>query len=245
MRLTYGNYRHEIYETSASATAKVLRTPRGHPYAVERRIALKGQLHAETQSELKSKIENVLQAYSQDGGDFSLDWNDGAQTPDLAIRNRDCIGGIRVISRPTNQQVYNAEYSTYWDYAIELEAIERIAAVNTQFLWSFEETIEFTGTGGPSRVGIALKRERGDIQRPRRFTLCHAVQSGKVVGLNGPPDIFVPRPRWAAFENEELRRYSFFSPKNQNGTFTEFGIAYSYSFIHNAPFPGSPYATAQ
>lgn len=218
----------------------MIRTPLGAPYAVEYTIDLTGTIFGDSQSDLKSNIQDLVDAYSVDKRDFALYWTDGTATPDIAISNSDCLGGVQVTRRPVLDMRHDGQYTSYWDYSVGLKATVILNyALARNFIYDFSETIEIVGTGGPKRVWVQLKRQRAQRQQTRPYTLCQATQSGFIVGLNGYIDNLIPGARWPDLLDSEGFRFSRVSPRIVNGDYMEYRTNYSYTFTNNGPFPGS------
>lgn len=236
MRWKYGNFEHARKDVDVRVDASVEQSPRGDTIGTRYRIALSGSIFGDNQSQLVTNIQALQAAYSVNGQDILFMFDDGTPTPDLSIRSQDCIGGVRVMKPPVLTPKSAAQYSTYWDYSIELEAVVRAQSSNSEVVWDFEERIEFTGTGGPQTFYVELKNAPAQAQRSRRYSMCQCTQSGTITGLNGYLRNRVPPPRFPSLLVPTSARISKQSPRKINGEFTEFTIAYSYSFESNTPF---------
>lgn len=236
MRWKYGNFEHARKDVDVRVDASVERSPRGDPIGTRYRIALAGSIFGDSQSQLIQNIEELQAAYSVNRQDILFMFNDGTATPDLAIRSEDCMGGVQVTKPPVLSPRSPAQYSTYWDYSIELEALVRTRPSNAEVVWDFEESIDYTGTGAPPTFWVELKNSPAQAQRPRRYSLCQCTQSGTITGLNGYLRNRIPPPRYPSLLVPTSARISKRSPRKINGEFTEFTLSYSYSFESNVPF---------
>ncbi|WP_437187866.1 hypothetical protein SH668x_001277 [Planctomicrobium sp. SH668] len=241
MIFKYGSYTHERKEVTVKVSSEVVRTPRDVAYGMNVRIDVSGSIFGDSQSALIQNIQALIAAYAFDGQDVSLTFNDGTPTPDLTIRNIDTIGGVRVLSIPTLDVRNLAEYSTYWDYSISLEATIKSGAVQMgNWLWEFDESIEVIGLGGPTFTHVPLKWFRWQKQRNRSNSLCRATQSGTITGLGGYLPNLLPGPRWPDdLVNDSVRiRYS--QPTRLGNTYMLFRIDYGYQFESNSPLVPQP-----
>lgn len=238
MWVSYGSYTHDNKSVTPRVSSSIVRTGRGEAYGVQYRIDLQGAVFGDDQSTLISNIRSAIDAYAVDGGDFAFRFNDLTAAPDLHIRSDECIGGVQVVSRPTFDPQFPAEYSTFWHFTASLEALVRLHPVNTPVLLEFNESVELVGTGGPKRVWVDLKNFRAQRQQPRPFTRCAATQRGTIVGLNNYMDAFLPAPFWPDLMDHESARRARSSPRRVRGSLVEFRTDYSYQFENNGPFPG-------
>jgi len=125
MKWKYNNFEHASKDVLVSVSPQAERTPTGYWYATRYQITLSGSIFGDDQASLIANIQALLTAYSQDGGDLGLYFNDGSPTPDILIRNADCIGNVQITQPPHLDPRNLAEYSSYWDYTIGLEALVR------------------------------------------------------------------------------------------------------------------------
>lgn len=237
MKFRYGNFEHASKDVMVNVSKQAERSPTGYWYATRNQITLTGSIFGDDQSTLINNINSLITAYAQDGQDFGLYFNDGTATPDIFIRNTDCIGGVKVTTPPHLDARNMAEYSTYWDYTIVLEALVRKDGANADVIWDFEESFEVTGTGGPKTVWVELKNYPAQPQRARNYTLCSATQQGRITGLNKYLTHMIPPPRFPEYMVEDSFRATKAAPKRIQGGLTEFTVHYSYQFESNMPFP--------
>ena len=108
-------------------------------------------------------------------------------------------------------------------------------------LFSFNETVSFTGTGGPE---VRIRRCIDGSPVPQQIfqaTECYATQSGQAVGVGFTPNIkTVARPIWPPLVIHPAVSVSESSPERLGNTYQRFPVTWNYSFQSPVPFSGRP-----
>ena len=127
------------------------------------------------------------------------------------------------------------------------KAVAVVASSSEPALWSWEESISFTGTGGPKFVMQQPLPELPGMlpalpqkQIVASHTPYKAVQSGQAVGIFGPPT--PPLPLWPAAEHQELRVVDPKTPERMGNGYWRYPITWSYTFESVDPLIGLPTA---
>jgi hypothetical protein len=146
MFLRCGGYQHEAGECSIAIARRALLTEQKVMYAYVESWQIMGRLHADTVPALTAAIAALEAAYSLEIIDIGL-YNDDGSPTDHIMTARDANSGIHVISPPAFPEGRNAEYSTFRNYSITLEA--EFKYIGDGRLLSWMETLSFKGTCGP------------------------------------------------------------------------------------------------
>ncbi len=239
MFLKYGSYTHSANEVSVA----ISRTPRYDEHdrilSMIERWEIDGRLAADTQAALTTAINALEAAYETQGQNVGLYLDDGTTLTSHAITSADTIGGVRVVEGPSYPDGRGAEYSTFRNYRIALEAETDIAPGNTLLFW--EERIETTGGGGRF---VMLQTLTGSPQKQivAQATPYRAIQSGRAVGYGAYP--LPASPLWPASEHVDQRQVGRRSPRRRGPTgqasYEEWEVVWSYSFEDVAPLIGFP-----
>lgn len=232
MQATYGSFPHPANEvTLSSVAAQRIRNPRGFTYLLRKRVQLAGVIvlntsgltTAQAQSAIRTAIQTRELAYSVDGGNFTFLHDDGSLSAH-SLDNASAIGGVRVVdfSFPKGDA---AEYATQRTFTVTLEADYPLASGG---LMSFQETIEVTGTGGPRKIIIETLNGDAQEQIVNQKTKVTITQRGSAVGYLSYPVADIPGPVSPDAERQDRRQVSYGSPTNQNGSFINWPVNWTY-----------------
>lgn len=194
----------------------------------------------DAQADLAAQFTALQAAYAVSGKDLLLVQDNGQQSP-LSLINSKALGGVRVIQQPAVPQNSGASGATYFRCTITLEA-EFPFSVAAGSLWSFHESLDFRGFGGP-RIG-ALEPLIGTpiIQTLRQQTPVFITQSGEVVGYLAAPSL--PSPAFPALLNSPECTLGKVSARaigrGKDRDFKLFARRYSYAMISPVPITGEP-----
>jgi hypothetical protein len=145
-----------------------------------------------------------------------------------------------VIAPPSFPRGQGAEYSTFRNYTIALEA-EWLAPQATLLAW--QETIRFQG-GGPRFAYLEPINGQPVKQLLKQATTFKATQSGEAVGYAAYP--LPALPIWPDAEHTDRREIRYELPRRMgppgNPTYTQFKVSWSYSFEDSGPLLGLPTA---
>jgi len=235
MYVQIGTYQHGAAEAGVTFTAEQIRSARGDPIILRKRLAITGLLIPTAgEDNMTTAIQNLEAAYV-DGQDCGLYQTDGTVTPHF-LDNSLSLGGVRVISRqfPNPDEVY----ATNRRFSVALEADYPI---NWPHLIAYNETVQIIGSGGPFIMPVRLVNGLPDLQILSTNTECRATQSG--VAVQSSSYHIPPLPWWPLVEQQIAHNVSLTSPTKIDGYFTNYTTRWSYQFVDVAPFvlpPGAP-----
>ena len=195
MYLQYGNYKHAPGECAV----QIVRTPawqHGLVTHVHEQWLVAGRMQQPNIAALTEALQTLQAAYSTNGLDLGLFFADGTPTVH-AIKNITTLGGTKVTMMPTYQQGKGAEYSTFRNYTLRIEAdVANMAA--TLLFW--KEKIQVRG-GGPHTIFLELRQGAPQQQQPTQQTTWHATQTGEAIGQFNYPQ--PPPPIWPAWYKQD------------------------------------------
>jgi hypothetical protein len=237
MYLKYGNYRHADNEASVSISKNAIFTPGGLMRGTRERWSISGRLQAANQVSLTAAINALCAAYELQNQDVAF-YTDGNQLTSHAIDSSATNGGVRVTGPPSFPEGKGAEYSTFRNYTISLEA-EWLNPNATIVNW--HETISVQG-GGPQFVFLETIDGPPHKQLLKQYTTYQATQSGEATGFYSYPT--APAPLWPAAEHVDRRQMRYELPKRAGPpgepTYTEFKVSWTYTFEDGSPLVGVP-----
>jgi hypothetical protein len=239
MYAKYGDYQHANNEVYVQAMRRDGLFVNGMSRGYVQQMQIAGQLHAATPSLLTAAMDALATAYSVNGRDFAI-YEDGGTLTHLALLSSNCLGGVRIIQRPSFAEVRGGQYTTYVDYTLGLEG--EVPDTSCQLL-AWEESFEFTG-GGPEFVFLEPILGLAQKQMVKQATVYRAAQVGSAVGYFGYPFFFIPSPRWP--DNYLPRESSSgISSADRDGpagqpTRKGFPVRWSFQFASVTPFFGVP-----
>lgn len=236
-----------------SFTSQTILDSRGKPERIRKTIHLSGVLIATGQEAIRNAINALQAAYSKHGRDAGLYHDNGEPSPHF-LQSRTSLTGVRVTSLefPTGD---GTEYATGRNFQITLQAdyLPPVAAASNLggssgggqnvasggAATSFQETLQFVGSGGPRRIWRETLRGLPLGQIAAQRTICRAVQTGSATGLLGSP--LAPPPLWPGLEVAEKREVQIIGPEREGPTLLNWGVAWSYEFESPRPLFGSPH----
>ena len=203
----YGNFEHHIgecYPRRFSMTPQISRD--GQRWASLYEMEVAGDLVNEdggplTQAQVKTRIEALEAAYSEDFKDCGFKRLDNTPTPHVLVSNAAAsLSGNQIFYRSWDNALPN-EYVNTRSFSIK---IRNLMLDDYSPILSFDETVVKLGTGGP----IWRKFNLWD-GTPFKVTLANSSlvryrQQGQIVGLTG----FEPvnAPLWSAANEQQWRR---------------------------------------
>ena len=249
MRLIYGSYQHDDGEVTVSISRQAKETDAGIPYALTHTWQIQGQIQGASTTEVRDKILALERAYTFWNRNLRLVASDGTVLHELPVAGS--ISGVRVIQPPSFPDGAGAQYTTYRDYTIIVQAEYPYGPTlgiaggflrgfaGGYLLKRFSETVSFSG-GGPKRAIIETINTPPILQLVGAYTAYRATQSGIAVGYLGyPPVNVIAPPLWPRYlmESPKITRKSAVM---QNGIPTDFEVTWSYEFASPVPLYGGP-----
>jgi hypothetical protein len=191
------------------------------------------------QAQLSARITAMQQAYAQQGLNLGLYFADG--TPSVHyLQSARAAGGTRVTKPPDFPLGAGAEYSTFRNFALAVEADFLDSSIG---LVSWTESLSFSG-GGPQFGYLLTLNGPPQKQLLRQQTTYKATQQGEAVGLSAYPT--APNPIWPADEHSDQRHVSQVLPERTGpgptAVYHHFKTRWSYVFESAAPLVGVPTA---
>jgi hypothetical protein len=237
MFLTYGGYAHAIGEAEILIKRSSIFNEGGQLYGLRENWTVRGFLQAPDPVTLTLAMEAMKVAYSFQGQDLALRFDDGSLTTHY-IQTAATIGGVRVVDGPSFPQGHGAEYSTFRSYEITLEAEVPNTQVN---LMAYFESLTFEG-GGPLNVHLQTLTGLPQKQLTAEATPFRCIQDGEAIGHFSYP--FLNPPIFAYALVNPRGRFEKKTPKRTGPpgrpTFTEWPVHWHYEFESAYPFVGDP-----
>lgn len=232
MYLQYGNYRHTPNECTISISRRSLLTEQKIMYAYIETWQIIGRLQSTDVESVTAAIQALAAGYAIPYQDLGLFKDDGTPT-DHMLTNADSNGGVLVVSPPMFPEGRNAEYSTFRNYSITLEAEYPYIGMGRLLSWA--ETLSFRGTAG--RLWGYLPTINGEPERQlfREQTSMHVTQAGQATGLDAYP--LPAGPIWPSLEHEEQRTIILELPATRSRLRT---VTWNYVFESAAPLIAMP-----
>ncbi len=210
----WGDYEHpvgECYPAAVSIERHV--SDQNVRWASTFRIKVAGSLTGDSASDLNTKMDAMIVAYSDDYKDCGFYWPDDGAGPDVATphvmvtNNKWNLTGNRIIQRSWDSQ-YDTELVNTRSFSFIVEAM--FVDFDRENLHA-SETVKQVGTGGEvwkmyNRFSAAP--EKVTVQDNSRVTY---TQQGKIVNLFNRPA--VPAPYWPTYLHEEKTVITRYSPK--------------------------------
>lgn len=237
MYLKYGNYQHAVGEVSVVISKQGLFTETGIARGVRERWDIAGQLHAADPAALTTAINAMAAAYAVQGQDVGF-YFEGGQPSSHFIDSSATNGGVRVVVPPSFPQGRGAEYSTFRNFSLAVEA-EWLAADQAVLEW--RETLSYSG-GGQQFAFLQPISGAPVKQVLRQATTYRATQSGQATGFQSYPAI--PDPIWPTAEHLDQRQVTYSLPDRQgpagSATYTNYKVSWNYQFESASPLIGIP-----
>lgn len=242
LQLRYGSYTHPVGEVEVIITSSAERSDRGLLLGLRERWTIRGFLQAADQDALTTAINSLKSAYSQDDQTLSLIYDTGGTTAHSVVPSN-TMGGIKIISPVSFPVGKGAEYSTYRQYEVILEAIivNSVTLSGTARTEEYDESIAYTSTGGPRFVYLNTLQGTPVKQFVNQQTTQGLVQQGRAVGRYAYPT--PSQPIWPDAEHVDLRQISYEAPQrtgNIGSQFTQWAVSWSYVFESAQELSGMP-----
>lgn len=233
MYLTYGNYTFPSGECRIVINKQARYSPRGTLDVTVETWTVSGTIIASTQADIRTAINSLQSALSTNNQNVVFYHDDGTMSSHALLMSQ-AAGGIRVtgLSFP---EWKGGQYATGRTYQFTVEAQYPNTAPE---ILSYQETLQFIGSGGPRYAYLELINGSPQRQQVSSQTLFRATQSGNAIGKGAYP-IF-PAPLWPQLEDGEARVRSLTGGEYIGGVLTNFGIQWGYSFTSDVPLFGLP-----
>jgi hypothetical protein len=236
MYATYGSYTHADNELRVQTQRRYNYSTQGPWKSYTETLRLRGQLQGDSTGAVDVLMKALQDGYKIQGKTFSF-LMPGLSTS-IYLDNSKAIGGVRVVDGPNFEDDLKAEFTTYRNYNLTIEA----DFINTdlQFL-AWEESIDFEG-GGPRDLFLQTLKGLPQKQRVADNVTYKAVQRGSAVGYRAYPN--PATPLWPLDEHRDQRRSAKKPPKRAGPVgdpyYTEYGIEWEYKFESVTPLAGVP-----
>ena len=230
----YGNYVHAGGEVTVSVTKSPLRSEIGTYTGFTQQMTISGVLQANSADELTAALLLLEAAYSSDGYDAGLYADNGTPTAHVMLSAL-AQGGNRIVSL-TYPKTDGPQYTTFRNYEIVIEA--RYLTGNRNQIVGWNETLTFTGTGGPRFI-----MQQPLVGYPQKWQVAArtpylCTQSGMCLMLLDYPA--PATPIFPADEHLDRRRIDVIHPQIINGTLQNYGRSWNYEFESISPLYANP-----
>jgi hypothetical protein len=232
MYLRYGNYSHQAGECSISISRRSLLSEQKIMYGYIESWQIMGRLQAADVAGITAAIQALSQAYYIPNQDMGL-YNDDGTPTDHILSSATANGGVIVANPPAFPEGRNAEYSTFRNYTITVEAEYPYVGMGRLLSWA--ETLSFQGTCGPLWGFLATINGDPERQLFRQQTSMHATQSGHASGLDVYP--MPAGPIWPDLEHQDQRSIVMEIPPERSRRRT---VTWNYVFESSFPLSGMP-----
>lgn len=236
----YGNYSHAVSEVSLSISNRAIESDMGVIYAHATTYGLSGRIHADTIALITTALADLEAAYKLQGRDFTLFDDDGTTATQHRILTANTMGGTRATAAISYPSSAGAEYVTYRNYTVTIEA-DVLVDANDRIL-SWQEEISTEGIGAGEFVYLPTLTGAWPRQRVTETTTILVTQSGSAVGLRTWPAFPAP----VISDPGALRgrpRLNRRTPRYRNGERWEWPCTWSFNFEVNSAgliFPTHP-----
>jgi hypothetical protein len=239
MYLKYGNYQHAANEASVVISKQAIYSEAGLQRGLRERWEIAGRLQAGDPGGVTAAIDALTAAYAVGAQDVGFYLDNGEPTSHR-ITSAQTNGGVRVVVPPSFPQGKGAEYSTFRNYTIALEA-EWLDPQATLLSW--HEVLAFKG-GGAKFAHLEPINGQPVKQLLKQASVFRATQTGEAVGYQAYP---VPAlPIWPAAEHIDQREIRYELPRRMGppgqATYTQYKVSWSYHFEDAGPLLGFPTA---
>jgi len=188
MYLKYKSYTHTAGETELSISRETLYSEHDEPWAVRERWDILGRLQitdkgtvAANQTAMTTAINALKTAYASGSGDLVFYDDSGAATSHSML-TASAVAGVKVVAPMSFPEGRGAEYSTFRNYTVSLEATFLDSSAG---LISWTESISYRGTGGSEFVYLVPRQGNPQQQWPTQRTPIMVQQQGAATGANG------------------------------------------------------------
>lgn len=232
MYFKYGSYQHPDNEvTLAQFQLSNKRNPRGFRTSSVFTIHITGEILGSGQSDLTTKIDALIAAYSDDFKDAGFYQDDDTPTPHLLVSNHPNNLTGNVITYRSWPSGDLAEYATKRTFAIGIEAEFRNAY--SQFVF-YEDNMEMVGDGGSAIRWVAQSNGLPILHQDSSSTPQMWIHSGTAVALDAyplPPPPMFDRPNYLG----HLTRIRRKGPRRYAQGFQEYTTEWYYVYQFQTP----------
>lgn len=190
LRLKYGSYTHPDSEAAVAIHKEGLINDEGEIWATRQVWDISGRLEAESQSELTTKIKALEAAYNTPVSRVALEFSNTGNATAHVLDDSNTLSGIQVLMPPSYPNPMGAEYSTFRNYVIQIEAVTKTGSPIGGGIIDWEETIATRG-GFPRDVLVTTLNTLPVRQRVANATPTIVQQTGVCSAYGGWP---VPPP---------------------------------------------------
>ena len=231
LKLKYGSYVHEAGECAVIITRQALLSGHGVYPGFRERWDVQGRLHASTQAAVSTSINALQAAYKIHNQAIGLYFESGTPTSHV-LNPLSTMGGTRVAQPPSFPEGRGAEYSTFRNYTL---AVEAEVYDYSEPLLSWTEVLSFQGDAGPTWGFLLPINAAPQKQLFTQASTQTVTQRGMAIGNN--QYISAPGPLWPEHEHAELRVIEHELPATNT---KERVTRWSYAFEAAAPQSASP-----
>lgn len=226
----YGSYVHSVENGNAVNLVRMELVPRytarNFKFSTMVRLHIRGEILADTQADITDKIKDLAYAYAVNGNDWIYYQANGTPTTHRLIQDHpDALSDVQVEDRqwPVGDP---AEYATGRVFSIVMR--QTFLDVESEIM-EYWEQIRYRGTGGPRRVIVNYPIFGPTIQLINSYTGVTCVQQGKVVGLEGWPESYVPGSVFPDYLTETDINY--IEPQFNGKRYLGYGIEWTYTHV--------------
>jgi hypothetical protein len=235
----YGSYQHRAFETSFTLSREAVRNSAQQTWAIRDTVRIQGLMTSQKSTEalrkadIKSRLATLEAAYLYDGGNFYLKYANGQVH--YALLSAGCVGGTRVVQRPSFPKGTGVEVVNLRTYTVVIEGI--IPVNDSSALESFEESIDIRPYGMKRAVIETLVGPPVE-QIVRQQQKWSAVQHGRAVGKYARPP--VPPPIWPSALLNQFNPPQDGHPKRIGNALIDWPVSWRYEFENVTPLTGTP-----
>ena len=234
----YGSFTHDpnsVAFTHINRTIIRGETQRAHLMRVQ--WGLKGKLVSVNSGDIPARLQTMQTAYMLNQVNVSAGMNNTAFT----LNGQSALGGVRVTSPVSHEEIMGAEGVTYLRYTIGLEADFMIA--KGLDVLSFSESLSFTDNlGSPIYIERIPVTGPPILQQVTQTSWFFATQNGKGSQAGGWPNPTNPifPVNYLRTASNAGRTVTYNSPKMIVGNPVEYTTSWKYEFISPTPLIAWP-----
>lgn len=202
-------------------------SPRGLRFKATHTMHIGGDLLADTQAALLTRIGEIIDTYSYDDGDAILYGNDGTATPYAMYTDGGTnLTGVRVIQKSWPKGG-REELVTARKFSVTLQT--EYEEVDDQLL-QFRESLRYIGNCGPRIWPVDLDVGAPVLQIINQQTHQRIIQQGRAIGWAGYP--VYPDPIFSSpvLEHQDQREVELHGPQFMGKLFRGYEISWRYIF---------------
>jgi hypothetical protein len=244
LRLKYGSYTHPDSEAAVSISKEGLLNDEGEIWAIRQVWDISGRLESDTQAGLTTQIKNLEAAYASKVSRVALEFaNTGAATAHV-LDDSNTVSGIQVTVPPSYPNPLGAEYSTFRNYFIQIEAVVQTGSLLSGGVINWEETIAVSG-GFPIDVLVTTINTLPIRQRVAQASPTFVNQSGQCSAYGGwpvPPAFILDTTSVATLVAKDVAKTTAgIRIEGTSGKVTVYTTTWNYTFglqAQNVSLPG-------